>query len=183
MNVQILTPTNEFYRPGESDPYIFLAGPIQGAPDWQNECARIMIDVARAHPSKRTLTIASPRRNAQTMTSDFNYDEQVAWEKRYLRRASKLGANLFWFAKQDPNAPYETGRPYGKTTFGELNRVFGWRDIEPSVNICSGIEPGYDGLSSRYIKTMLKEDSSLVYKDLTALSHATVNLVLSQLET
>lgn len=181
MNVQIITAPNELVRTNADDKYIFLAGPIQGAPDWQNECARTIIGVAREHPSKQNLIIASPRRNVQTLTKDFDYDEQVDWEKRYLRRASRYGANLFWFAAQDPEVPYEANRPYGKTTFGELNRVFGWRDCEPGVSICAGIEPGYDGLSRRYIETMLKEDRMLVYRDLSSLSHATVNLVLSQL--
>ena len=179
MNVHLLTPTSNFEFSHKDDKYIFLAGPIQGAPDWHAECAEIISDVARSHPSKANLIIASPRRSG--LSKDFNYDEQVAWEKRYLRRASQNGANLFWFAAQDPNVPYETGRPYGKTTFGELNRVFGWRDYDPQINITAGIEPDYDGLSRRYIETMLKEDKMPVYRDLSSLAHATVNLVLSEI--
>lgn len=180
MNVRLITPDTELDRTHIDDRYVFLAGPIQGAPLWQPESAETMAEVAQKHPSKGTLIIVSPRRNG--LSSDFNYDNQVAYEKRYLRRASQYGANMFWFANQDPNVPYEDGRPYGKTTFGEFNRVFGWRDYNPNVNICTGMEPGYDGLSSRYIKTMLKEHKELVYRDLSSLSHATVNLVLSQLE-
>ena len=83
--------------------YIFLAGPIQGAPEWQNNIPNISNEIIWL----------SPRRENY---DNFNYEEQVIWETNCLRIADII---LFWIPE-----PLEIieGRDYAQTTrteFGE----------------------------------------------------------------
>src|SRR5688572_19003006 len=111
----------------DSVPLLFMAGPIQGAPDWQSTATEIIdrwpLNVPQLH-------IANPRR-PEPFTgklSDKEYREQTDWEKSGLRRAAAHGAIIFWFARQDHSISYDKSRPYAKTTKSELQRVFGWKD-------------------------------------------------------
>lgn len=79
-----------FYTPVEyikseiTRPVIFLAGPIQGAADWQSEAARIIKRL------NRNVIVASPRRDYKP--EEFDYGGQVDWETFHLRRAGENGA-------------------------------------------------------------------------------------------
>lgn len=82
--------------------YVFLAGPIQGAQEWQNSL-----------PEIPGVTYLSPRRDDY---SNFDWEEQVAWETKGLKIADII---LFWIP-----SPVEKieGRDYAQTTrteFGE----------------------------------------------------------------
>ena len=82
--------------------YVFLAGPIQGAPEWQNS-----IDMIPG------VTFLSPRRVSY---DNFNYNEQVNWETEAMRTADVI---LFWIPEE---AEHIEGRGYAQTTrteFGE----------------------------------------------------------------
>ena len=78
-------------------PLIFLAGPIIGAPNWQDEAIDILL--SQAHE----LVIASPRRGIRDKIATYvifgNQDyfpRQRAWERYYFDIASKKGSILFW---------------------------------------------------------------------------------------
>ena len=64
-------------------PSIFLAGPIQGAEDWQKEAAETIEKVAP------DINIANPRRPKKI---DLSYRDQVEWESFYLERSAALGS-------------------------------------------------------------------------------------------
>lgn len=140
----------------------FLAGPIQGAPDWQADAAAFLSQLHNSS-SRGNLHIANPRR--EYLDEIFNYDGQIGWEKQHLKRASKLGGILFWFAAQDMSLPYEEGRPYAKTTYKEFYRAIGWKDYQSNIAIAFGTEPGY-GEHDRYTLSLLKEHHIPVYDDL-----------------
>jgi hypothetical protein len=170
-------PIRELFAPNplnpvlEEDPTIFLAGPIQGAPNWQANATELIRHKARLCPNDTV--VANPRR-AIIDPKKFNYAEQVAWEKQNLKRAAEHGAIIFWFAAQDPQEPYEEGRPYGKTTFGEFNRVVGWMDYDPSINVVVGMDAQYDGLSRRYIIELVNEKSLTKHTALEEVAEAAV---------
>jgi hypothetical protein len=145
----------------DSDPLIFLAGPIQGATDWQRDAVNIFKQVSG---DDQLLRIANPRREELDKAS-FNYAEQVAWEKQHLHRAAKHGAIIFWFAARDIEIPYEKGRAYAQTTRFEFGRAFGWLDSGNPVQLAIGIEPGYKG-SENYIKLCATEYSIPVFSHL-----------------
>ncbi|MBN2052526.1 hypothetical protein JW756_03410 [Candidatus Woesearchaeota archaeon] len=132
-------------------PLIFLAGPIQGAERWQDRAIEII------QRNARELYIANPRRpiSDKTKKKDFTqemYDEQVDWERYYLKKACNNGVILFWMAKEKE---HDCKRAYAQTTrqeFGEhkqLHQLLG-------VRIAVGIEEGYTG--ARYVRKTLKDD-------------------------
>ncbi len=122
---------------------IFLAGPIQGAPDWQSDAIDILTTF------KPDIYIASPRRK---ITEGFNYNEQVDWETENLRKAGKNGVIMFWLAKEQDQIP---GRSYAQTSRAEL---FEWkvRHERDGTKIVVGIEEGFSGL--KYIRRRFSQD-------------------------
>ena len=82
---------------------IFLAGPIQGAPNWRQD----ILDLD--WPSE--VMFLDP---AQKGITDFNHQEQVDWETDYLNLADEI---LFWIPKE---AEKIEGRDYAQTTRTEL---------------------------------------------------------------
>lgn len=153
---------------GESS--IFLAGPIQGAPDWQSEAINKIKNVVS---SKSRLHIFNPRRDK--LDDDFDYQKQTDWEKSGLRQSAKNGAIVFWFAKQDDSLPYPSGRSYAQTSRIEFGRVAGWKDNNPTVNLALGIQPGYTG-SEKYFKTCAAEFGIKVHGSLDEVCAETVEL-------
>ncbi len=123
---------------------IFLAGPIQGAEDWQAKAVNILL------PKLQDIVIASPRR--VVTPSEFNYEEQVNWESYHLNLAGTNGVILFWLAKEVMSLP---GRSYAQTTRAEL---FEWKErhINRNAKLVVGIEPGFTG--ERYIRMRLSQD-------------------------
>lgn len=127
-----------------STPIIFLAGPIQGAEDWQSQAIEII------HKLKPEAIIASPRR--PSFSNSFNFDEQVGWETYFLNVASKNGVILFWLASEKEPIP---GRAYAQTSRAEL---FEWKErhLTRGAKLVIGIEEGFTG--ERYIKKRLGQD-------------------------
>ncbi len=128
----------------EKQPIIFLAGPIQGAPDWQLEAVKFIHDLTPG------ILIASPRR--VSFDKGFNYDEQVDWETHYLNEAGEKGVIMFWLAKEKEVVP---GRAYAQTSRFELAE---WkvRHQKDGVKLVIGIEEGFPG--ERYIRKRLTQD-------------------------
>lgn len=125
-------------------PTIFLAGPIQGAINWQKNA----IDYIQNKDSR--INIANPRRDY--LPDTFVYNEQVDWETAHLLKASQNGTILFWLAKEFEHHP---DRGYAQTTRFELAewKVKHERD---GINLVIGIEEGFSG--SKYIKRRVKQD-------------------------
>jgi hypothetical protein len=125
-------------------PLVFLAGPIQGAPDWQTDALRWFQTQAP------NLAIASPRH--AYAPGEFDYIAQVEWETYYLRRAAQRGVILFWLAREVVSVP---NRCYGQTTRFELAE---WkvRHERDGVPLVVGIEEGFSG--ARYIRHRLRQD-------------------------
>lgn len=125
-------------------PLVFLAGPIQGAPRWQDSAIRII------RLEDEGLHIANPRRGA-FLDSDFVYNEQVDWETHYLRRAAEDGAILFWLAKE---AEHSCDRAYAQTAGFELGEWQNERKRSKAM-VAVGIEPGFT--NERYIRRRLSQ--------------------------
>ena len=125
-------------------PLVFLAGPIQGAPDWQSEAIRWFQEHAP------NWNVASPRR--QYPPDKFEYAAQVDWETHYLRRAAANGAILFWLP---PPVVEVKGRSYAQTTRFELAE---WkvRHERDGVNLVVGLDDAFTG--ARYIRHRFGQD-------------------------
>lgn len=87
----------------KKDYCVFLAGPIQGAPDWRGELLN------QEWPSG--VLFLDP---AQRGITDFNHQDQVDWETDYLNLADEI---LFWIPEEAEKIP---GRDYAQTTRAEL---------------------------------------------------------------
>ncbi len=143
MERRVYTPI-EYIENEITCPVIFLAGPIQGAPDWQSQAIKII----REH-SKNTI-LANPR--GEYLEGTFGYGQQVDWETFHLRRAGAVGAIIFWFPKESYKI---SGRTYAQTSRIELGE---WkvRHEKDGVNLIVGIERGFSG--ERYIRRRFAQD-------------------------
>lgn len=144
----------------ETDLVDFLAGPIQGAPDWQANAVGLLTTLNADQP----LHIANPRRDV-IAKEDFNYDEQVGWELHHLERAAANGAVIFWFAARDYEQEYDETRSYAQTTRVEFGLVFGWMKYKPDIHVSIGIEPGYKG-SEKYFNYHARKNYIPVFSTL-----------------
>jgi hypothetical protein len=126
-------------------PVIFLAGPIQGGPDWQPIAANLIHDI---DPS---LIVASPRKNYPEGT--FVYERQVDWETHFLRTAGQAGVVAFWLAGQVEATP---GRAYAQTTRFELAE-WKMRHEYEGTKLTIGIEEGFG--NARYIRRRFSQDA------------------------
>ncbi len=132
-------------------PIIFLAGPIQGARDWQNDAIDFI------HFLNPEVVIASPRR--VVFEDGHDTKVQVKWETAHLRRAGENGAVLFWLAKEEEHIP---GRSFARTTRIEFGEWMARHELTGS-KLVVGIEDGFDGAT--YIRERLEE-----YPDIPILS-------------
>ena len=86
---------------------VFLAGPIQGAPNWQNTL-----------PELDNVIWISPRRD-DAVLNDETHKQQMEWETRALRTANII---LFWIPEE---VEHVEGRGYAQTTRFELGENLG----------------------------------------------------------
>jgi len=127
-----------------TDPVIFLAGPIQGASEWQHDAAN------KIHQLDSSIVVACPRKNYPEGT--FVYESQVDWETHYLRLAGKTGVVVFWLAGQVEETP---GRSYAQTTRFELAEWKMKHEYE-SAKLTIGIDRGFG--NARYIRRRFSQD-------------------------
>ena len=124
---------------------IFLAGPIQGAEDWQRTAIGL---ISRENPA---LDIANPR--GDYSNKKFDYDVQVDWETYYLNKAARSGAILFWLAKEKEHS---CDRAFAQTTRFELSEWLSKYERDIKMGLSIGIEPGFSG--ERYIRKRIGQD-------------------------
>lgn len=131
------------HYPDPDGPIVFLAGPIQGAPLWQLDATRLLLELMPE------LHVANPRRSDDT---EVHYDAQVDWETHHLRRAAGTGVILFWLAREET---HRCDRAYAQTTRFELAE---WkvRHERDGVKLAVGIDDGFTG--AKYIRRRLAQD-------------------------
>ncbi|MDB5159843.1 MAG: hypothetical protein JWO99_106 [Candidatus Saccharibacteria bacterium] len=174
MNERLHLPPSQNPVPDHSS-LIFLAGPIQGSPDWQNPVAE---ELLRYLPNAH---VATPRRNT-TSHDEFDYNEQVLWELKHLERSHTLGVISFWFAARDFALEYEEGRSYAQTSRVEIGRALGWCDAHP-FPLVVGFDPEYTpngGGNERYLRAMLGAKGIAVYDSIDTVIAQTIEQLPSK---
>jgi len=139
----------------EDDLAIFLAGPIQGAPDWHDEFIQKLKEKLKNTVLNRNILICSPKRTEIDHTN-FEYNEQVDWESFHLNKASKNGVVVFWLANEKEKV---TGRCYAQTTRFEIGEWWAKGQSIKDFNIVVGSEENFDGLkyiSKKFTDFMIK---------------------------
>jgi hypothetical protein len=139
-------------------PLIFLAGPIRGAPNWQNEA------IQRILQKNGNATITSPRREVRESISkyvlsgnDAYFTRQRAWERYYLEIAAKKGAILFWLPGE---TEHSCEKAYGAMTRIELGQWMTRYKSDHSIRICVGSDGKFSELDT------IKYDLSLDCPDM-----------------
>ena len=148
--MKLYLPGNENTRAGDGTRGIFLAGPIQNAPNWQSRAIHLL--------NKFDINVFSPRKDVEREADfgSYEYDEQIEWEHYHLGLATKYGVTVFYLAKNISETP---GRAYAQTSRYELaeaatlNRLIG-------TQLVVGIEEGFSG--DRYIKKTLTRKNPTV---------------------
>ena len=132
-----------FYELRNDDKLIFLAGPIDSAPEWQDQAVAYL---TRKAPH---IYIANPR-GAGT------FEDQIApggkfsrrkreWESDLIDRAAiGPGCVLFWLPKP---AAHNCNHPYGSMTRVELGEMIGMHQARPDFNFCVGADETFPDLS------------------------------------
>lgn len=156
---QIFTsPKHTPYFGGSLDaryPGIFLAGPIQGADDWQSRAVTELADLADYHEVH--CNVYNPRRAAAYLPSeefkDEDYYTQANWERANIAASIKDGVMLFWL--EDEFFP-KPGRSYAQTTRFELGEAFGLARTNPELKVVVGIDKNFTG--ARYIRHVFQQN-------------------------
>jgi hypothetical protein len=131
--VNLILPKN--YVQNIDSPLIFLAGPIKGAPSWQNEAVKII------HSLEPNFFVASPSRRmgkevaGYVVSGDSNYfQRQRAWEWHYMSLAAKKGCILFWLPGE---IQHSCDKSYAFMTSNEFGHWTAYKQWE-QVNLAIG---------------------------------------------
>lgn len=96
--------TSPFRREHDKRWRVFCAGPIQGAPDWQNNL-----------PDLDNILWVSPRRK-EGHSGEFSWSEQVEWEHDHLLSSDII---LMWIPEETEHVPGRSYAQTSRTEFGE----------------------------------------------------------------
>ncbi len=145
-------------------PLIFLAGPIRSAPNWQDETIKILFS------QKSDLIIASPRRGVRNEIAEYiiegneNYfPRQRAWERHYLKLASKKGAILFWLPGEEK---HDCQKVYGAMTRIELGQWMTNYRHDNSVKFCVGSDGKFPEMEIIEYDLSLDSPNKKIFKTL-----------------
>ena len=153
----------------------FLAGPIQGGGNWQEQA---IILLSAMDPN---CIIICPRRYKKTdkLFSEYQhildqsfpspeaqrieFKSHTEWGRYYLEKAAFLGSIIFFLPKEDVLYPRKDGSPYARDTYGELGR-WGVRSGQNKKEIMMtvGIAPEFPGREE--IRKNLCEDHQANFK-------------------
>ena len=148
--VKVLRATEQDIVNNDNDIIIFLAGPIQGAQNWQEEIISKIEKEFKNKELDKNIIIASPRRLEKP--ENFIYEEQVDWETEYLNKAYLQGFIVFWMPTQDNEEQYDDKtRSYAQTTRFELGEWYSKFD-----DFVVGVQKGFHG--EKYIKYKFKNE-------------------------
>lgn len=131
-------------------PVFFLAGPVQGGGDWQQEmCFEI-----KRQLGERDFLAAVPCRYGQShYLRNFKasgkidvYEHQLDWERHYLHLTGTHGCIIFWLPEESKMCPRNDGLPYATDTRGELGEWRGQLMHNHFLRVVIGGEKGFPGL-------------------------------------
>lgn len=156
---------------------IFLAGPIIGAPPWQDAAvkhfdAAHMTEEMENATCVESLTVLNPRFGGLTRRhlTDREAKQQADWERDGIEYAGAHGTVMFWLAKQE--TPVDA-RGYARTSRFELGLCVG-----SGFHVTLGIEPGFPG--ERYLRHAAERSGMPVYSSLRETCAAAYGYLVSQ---
>ncbi len=161
-------------------PLIFLAGPIRGAPCWQDHAISLILS------ENKGIVIASPRGDIRDrikpyilVGDDTYFLRQRAWERHYLDLAGKKhqsGAILFWLPGE---IEHTCEKLYGAMTRLELGEWMTNYRHDPSVRFCVGTDGKFSELSTILYDLSLDAPDKKMFSTLEETCSEAVRLALS----
>lgn len=158
----IIIPKN--YVKEISSPLIFLAGPIRGAPNWQDTAIDIIFS------KNMDVTIASPRRGVKASLllyllngDEIHFKRQRAWERHYLALASKTGTIMFWLPGEES---HDCSKSYGAMTRLELGQWMIRYSQDKSVSLCIGSDGKFSELDTIKYDLSLDAPDKIIFGSL-----------------
>ncbi|MBR9681970.1 MAG: hypothetical protein GOV00_04195 [Candidatus Altiarchaeota archaeon] len=117
-------------------PLIFLAGPILGAPNWQDKAIELLFS------QQSELTVVSPRRGIRREIAPYilrgdetYFERQREWERHYMDIAAETGAIMFWLPGEKK---HDCKKVYGATTRFEIGEWKTRYQLDNNVRLCFG---------------------------------------------
>lgn len=154
MNIEIIRPNQDLKNPDLSG--IFLAGPIQGAIDWQNN----VIDKIKEKANEfieHDFFIASPRSLSAKHHENFVFNNQVDWETKYLLKAAETGVIFFYLCNE---TAHYCNRSYAQTTRAELFEWITRTKLNNKYDIHICFDSNFSG--TRYIQRRLSPENNIL---------------------
>lgn len=139
----------------EKFPLFFLAGPVQGGGNWQEECC---IELAQRITSGFFVVVPCRWHSLDRLYGfrvsglEEIFSSQTEWEHYYLnlanvRSRTHQGCIIFWLPRESRKSPRGDGQPYARDTYGELGR-WGRSAALSGARVIVGAETDFPGLSS-----------------------------------
>jgi len=126
------------------EPLFFLAGPVRGAPNWQDEAIEFILS------QKPDSVLVSPRRGIRDTIAPYivsgdgpDFPRQRAMERHYLDIASKKGVILFWLPGE---VIHKCKKAYGAMTRVEIGQWMTRYSFDKNVRFCVGSDGKFSEL-------------------------------------
>ncbi len=148
-------------------PIFFLAGPVRGGDDWQQECCKEIelrmpgLEFYVAIPYyHQILPTDHPLAKIRTKGDEGYFERQLNWERYYMDLASKRGCLMFWLPAESTRNPRTSGGPYATDTRGEIGEWRGRLMGNPELHVSVGCEEAFVSSSQivRNFKLALGKD-------------------------
>jgi len=150
--LKIILPKTSVNLGKEKGPLFFLAGPVRGGGNWQEDMSRRLAEM-----TPRCITAIPCRWNATNylyryrIKGDENhFPRQLDWERHYIEQAARehrSGCLVFWLGCESKIEPHPGPEPYGMDTRGEIARWSVHKKYDPRVRMVVGADPEFLGLS------------------------------------
>ncbi|MBI2042760.1 hypothetical protein HYT25_00010 [Candidatus Pacearchaeota archaeon] len=121
-----------------SAPLIFLAGPVRGAPNWQDDAAEYILS------NNSKFTVISPRRDIREKISEYAFNgdnnyfsRQREWELYHFDINRKKGCVMFWLPGE---TEHNCDKSYGAMTREELGLIMAHYFHDKSTRFCIGTD-------------------------------------------
>ena len=157
-NVKYVTPADGVATNFKAfDKRIFLAGPITGAPDWQQDMTHELIKLNQ--DDLHATLICNPRRD--TYDAGFSFDYQVHWDQLHIQNCNII---LFYIPKPIDSKFKDR---YAKTTMYELAEMLHTHKYKnPNNKIVIAIHPEYsmfDYVKERILRMKCDEKKNITF--------------------
>jgi len=140
----LIIPKN--YVKNVDTPLIFLAGPILGAPNWQDAAIEYLFSL------NKYITIVSPKKEIKENISKYilNTDPNPFsrgrhWERYYLDIASKKGTVLFWLPGEEK---HKCEKSYGAMTRLEIGQFMTRYKYDKSTRFVVGTDDKFSEINT-----------------------------------